>query len=323
MKYKVKDIVWDTEDSDREYPDTEPAVALPTTVIVEIADEDDEETAKDAAMDAASDAIGYCISSCDVEPYQDAQNWHKVFHEEVLPQLRGATEILIVGPSNKAESVVYELLNNHPQVNVRGEPESGKSLLEQQHALEELRRQIPGGETLVVKTNSPVIVSTARRSARIIVVDNGPDNSVELSPYVYTRSQLDRHMFNTLMTSEIFRLESARVTPNVEEYTTADSYALDRINQVVERRLREQRAAGKKFLSDEDIDEIINNALDEEKDKHTSTGSFEYEQVQADVYSVLDKCREMDKDGWEVIAMCSYPQKPGTLSLLCKRIKRS
>lgn len=269
MKYKVKDIVWDTEDSDREYPDTDPAVSLPTTVIVEIEDEDedDEETAKDAAMDAASDAIGYCISSCDVEPYQDAQDWHKVFYEEVLPQLKGATEILIVGPAIKAESVVYELLNNHPQVNVRGEPESGKSLLEQQHALEELRRQIPGGETLVVKTNSPVIVSTARHSARIIVVDSGHNNAVELSPYVYTRSQLDRHMFNTLMTSEIFRLESARVTPNVEEHTTADSYTLDRINHVVERRLREQRAAGKKFLSDEDIDEIINNALDEEHDK--------------------------------------------------------
>lgn len=277
MKYKVKDIVWDTEDSDREYPDTDPAVSLPTTVIVEIDDEDDEETAKDAAMDAASDEVGYCISSCTVERCQNAQDWHKVFYEEVLPQLRGATEILIVGPSNKAESIVYELLMNHPQVNVRGEPESGKSLLEQQHVLEDLRKQIPGGETLVVKTNSPVIVSTARRSARIIVVDSGPNNSVELSPYVYTRSQLDRHMFNTLMTSEIFRLESARVTPNVEEYTTADSYTLDRINRVVERRLREQRAAGKKFLSDEDIDEIINNALDEEHDQTEPVSNTHHE----------------------------------------------
>lgn len=72
----------------------------------------------------------------------------------------------------------------------------------------------------------------------------------------------------------------------------------------------------------EDIRQAVQkvmDAYDKPASAIISRGHFEYEQVQVDVYSALDKCREMDKDGWEVVAMCSYPQKPGTLCLLLKR----
>lgn len=254
MKYLVKNITWDTTDDEG---NPTQGVNLPDEVIVEAENEDD-------AMNKASDETGFCIYNCDVVAVAE---WKRVFHEEVLPQLRGAREILIIGPTVKAESIIYELLTSHPQVNVRKNPECGLSLREQQHALASLRNQIPYGETLVVATNSPVIVSSASPEARIIVVDYVPRDVTELNPHVYVRKQLDSHMFNTLMTSEIFGLESARVIPDSEDYTTADSYTLHRINRIVEQRLHQQHAAGKKFLSDEQIDEIINGVLDEDHDK--------------------------------------------------------
>lgn len=254
MKYLVKNIIWDTTDDEGK-----PAqdVNLPDEIIVEAEDKDD-------AMNKASDETGFCIYNCVVVAVAE---WKRVFHEEVLPQLKGAREILIVGPTAKAEGVIYELLTSHPQVNVRKNPECGLSLREQQQVIAAMRNQIPYGETLVVATNSPVIVSSASPEARIIVVDYGPRGITELNPHVYVRKQLDSHMFNTLMTSEIFGLESAKVTPDSEDYTTADTYTLHRINRIVEQRLHQQHAAGKKFLSDEQIDEIINGVLDEERNK--------------------------------------------------------
>lgn len=254
MKYLVTNISWDTTDDEG---NPMQGINLPDEIVVEADDEAD-------AVNKASDEAGFCINDCNVVIFDE---WKRVFHEEVLPQLRGAREILIVGPTVKAESIIYELLTSHPQVNVRKNPECGLSLREQQHALASLRNQIPYGETLVVATNSPVIVSSASPEARIIVVDYGPRDVTELNPHVYVRKQLDSHMFNTLMTSEIFGLESARVTPGSEDYTTADSYTLHRINRIVEQRLHQQHAAGKKFLSDEQIDEIINGVLDEDYDK--------------------------------------------------------
>ena len=66
---------------------------------------------------------------------------------------------------------------------------------------------------------------------------------------------------NTLATSSLFDLDTALLNPVTDDYTTADTYALDRLNTKLEHLLKQQRKLGKKFLTDNDIDQIIDTIL--------------------------------------------------------------
>lgn len=78
---------------------------------------------------------------------------------------------------------------------------------------------------------------------------------------IIKRKDLNRLTINTLATSSLFDLDTALLNPVTDDYTTADTYALDRLNTKLEHLLKQQRKLGKKFLTDNDIDQIIDTIL--------------------------------------------------------------
>lgn len=71
-------------------------------------------------------------------------------------------------------------------------------------------------------------------------------------------------MINTLLTSSLFGLENSRLDADNDNASTADTYLLYRINNKLESKVQEQRLAGKNFLSDKEIDDLIDVILNEE-----------------------------------------------------------
>ena len=70
-------------------------------------------------------------------------------------------------------------------------------------------------------------------------------------------------MVNSLVTSSMFGLSDSRMDGNNSTSDTSDDYVLYRINKKVREELDEQIKAGKEFLSDREIDEIISRVLRE------------------------------------------------------------
>lgn len=80
----------------------------------------------------------------------------------------------------------------------------------------------------------------------------------------FFKKNMTHMMFNTLMTSPLFGLESARISPNTEDPDTNDSYLDSRVEEAVRKKLAEQRKAGKKFISPEEIDALIEEVMNTE-----------------------------------------------------------
>lgn len=108
-------------------------------------------------------------------------------------------------------------------------------------------------------THSPTIIQGASDDSLIYKVYRQEGKTTLSAPYF--RRDLNHLMMNTLATSPIFGLESARMQPKTDNYTTADTYALSRLEQKLEQSLQSQYQNGKKFLTDEQIDELIDNIL--------------------------------------------------------------
>ena len=61
----------------------------------------------------------------------------------------------------------------------------------------------------------------------------------------------------------MFGLENSRMDANNTFSDTSDNYVLYRINKKVSEELKKQKEAGKEFLSDQEIDEVIDKVLKE------------------------------------------------------------
>ena len=71
-------------------------------------------------------------------------------------------------------------------------------------------------------------------------------------------------MINTLLTSPLFGLGDSRLDTNNEYANTDDSYLLYKINNQLKNRLEAQKKAGKNFISDKEIYDIITSIINEE-----------------------------------------------------------
>ena len=140
----------------------------------------------------------------------------------------------------------------------------------QRIVVKKLRSIFPNVQ-FIFTTHSPTIVQGASDDAILYRVYRNPEDGKTKVSDPYFRKDLNRLMINTLITSPLFGLEDSRLNSAEDYADTSETYLLYRINQKLEKTLAEQREAGKVFLSDTDIDamiqQIINEELENKNDK--------------------------------------------------------
>lgn len=126
-----------------------------------------------------------------------------------------------------------------------------------------LRKLFPNIQ-FIFTTHSPTIIQGASNDAVIFrVYRNKADGKTKISE-PYFRKELDHLMINTLLTSPLFGLIDSRMNPQDDESDTNETYLLYKINARVKLELENQKTKGKDFISDEEIDNLINDILKEE-----------------------------------------------------------
>ena len=128
----------------------------------------------------------------------------------------------------------------------------------QMNLVKKLRNNFPNIQFFFT-THSPTIIQAASDEAIIYRIFR-EEGTTSISPS-FKRKDLNRLTINTLATSSLFDLDTALLNPVTDDYTTADTYALDRLNTKLEHLLKQQRKLGKNFLTDNDIDQIIDTIL--------------------------------------------------------------
>lgn len=116
----------------------------------------------------------------------------------------------------------------------------------------------------IFTTHSPAMLQGAGDDAVFFrVYREGEAGETKVSEPFFKKN-MKHMMFNTLMTSPLFGLESARISPDTELPDTDDDYLGSRIAVKVRKKLAEQKKAGKKFISPEDIDALIEEVMNGE-----------------------------------------------------------
>ena len=119
----------------------------------------------------------------------------------------------------------------------------------------------------IFTTHSPNIIQGASEDAVIYrVYRNAEDGKTRVSDPYY-RKNLNHLMINTLLTSPLFGLENSRLDPENDSADTSETYLLYRINEKIKEELDKQKAQGKNFISDDEIDTLIQSIIDEELKK--------------------------------------------------------
>ena len=126
-----------------------------------------------------------------------------------------------------------------------------------------LRKFFPNIQ-FIFTTHSPTIIQGASDEAIIYRVYRDVETGHTHVSEPYYKKDLDDLMLNSLVTSPLFGLEDARLTDKPVRPDTSDSYTLYRINKRVEARLAEQKKNGKAFVTDDEIDSLIDQILKED-----------------------------------------------------------
>ncbi len=116
----------------------------------------------------------------------------------------------------------------------------------------------------IFSTHSPAIIQGASDDAVIYrVYRNEKDGETRLSN-AYFRKNLDHLMINSLVTSPLFGMESARMNVKDNNSDTSDSYLLHKINNKISEELAKRKKGGIEFISEVEIDNLINDVFNED-----------------------------------------------------------
>ncbi|MFW6538883.1 AAA family ATPase, partial [Acinetobacter baumannii] len=111
----------------------------------------------------------------------------------------------------------------------------------------------------IFTTHSPTLIQGASNDAIIFRVFRNDDGITRITDKYY-RKDLNHMMLNTLVTSSLFDLESARLDENNDSADTSDNFLISRIYERVCVELKENKKDSE-FMSDEEIDSLIDNVL--------------------------------------------------------------
>ena len=164
--------------------------------------------------------------------------------------------------------LLYRLLINNPKEDVFGIPavvlidEIDEHLhLKWQRVIVKKLRSIFPNIQFIMTTHSPTIIQGASNDAIIYRVYRN-DGITQISEPYY-RKELNDLMVNTLVTSSMFGLDNSRLDEDNDHSDTSDDYVLYRINKKVREELDKQKMSGKEFLSENEIDKVISQVLEE------------------------------------------------------------
>ena len=116
----------------------------------------------------------------------------------------------------------------------------------------------------IFTTHSPTIIQGASDDAIIYrVYRNSEDGQTKVSDPYY-RKELNHLMINTLLTSPLFGLLNSRLDTNNENSDTNETFLQYRINDLIAKKLSEQKENGKEFISEKEIDSMIDSLIEEE-----------------------------------------------------------
>lgn len=136
----------------------------------------------------------------------------------------------------------------------------------QRRIIGQLRKFFPNIQ-FVFTTHSPTIIQGASEEAVIYRIYRNPKTGKTSSSEAYFKKDLDHLMLNTLATSPLFGLEDARVSEKAENVDTSESYIQSKIRERVDEELKRQKQEGKEFLTDAEIDSLIDQIIKEEIEK--------------------------------------------------------
>jgi predicted ATPase len=111
----------------------------------------------------------------------------------------------------------------------------------------------------IFTTHSPTIIQGASDDAIIFRVFRNEDGITRITDKYY-RKDLNHMMLNTLVTSSLFDLESARLDENNDNADTSDNFLMSKIYERVCVELEESKK-NREFMSDEEIGALIDNVL--------------------------------------------------------------
>jgi|GEM_PF-2097270 len=118
----------------------------------------------------------------------------------------------------------------------------------------------------IFTTHSPVNIMGASEDAIFFRLYKDEQGYTQVSEPFYA-SEMSHLMANSIITSPLFGMESARmrVYDANKDLDTSDDYLYARIHKAISEDVVELRKAGKKFISTEKLDEMIKNALEKHK----------------------------------------------------------
>ena len=129
-----------------------------------------------------------------------------------------------------------------------------------------LRKLFPNMQ-FIMTTHSPVILLGAGKDALFYRIYRQKGHTYVSEPY--WRKDLDGMMLNTLVTSSIFDLDSAAMIGSGADVDTSDTYTISRINSILEERIKDEKAKGMSFFTNQELDDmitvILNQYLDNEE----------------------------------------------------------
>lgn len=111
-------------------------------------------------------------------------------------------------------------------------------------------------------THSPSIIQGASQDAILYRVYR--DEGVTKVSEPYYRKELNEFMMNTLVTSSLFGLDDSRMDSENELSNTDDTFVLYKINKAVKNKIENEKSTGKDFISDSEIDSLIDEILKSE-----------------------------------------------------------
>jgi len=126
-----------------------------------------------------------------------------------------------------------------------------------------LRNVFPGIQ-FIFTTHSPTVIQGASKDAIIYRVYRDVENGITKVSDPYFRRDLDHLMINTVLTSPLFGLSDSRMNEDDDFADTSETYLLYRINKKLEEEIQRQKAEGKEFITDEEIDSLIDEILKKE-----------------------------------------------------------
>lgn len=124
--------------------------------------------------------------------------------------------------------------------------------------VKKLRNLFPNIQ-FIMTTHSPVIVLGSSDDAVFFRVERQEGSTTVSEPYY--RSSMDKMMLNTLITSSLFNLDTAAMSPDRLDSDTSNDMISSQIHKAIREKVEKERKEGGWHYNENDIQEMINTLM--------------------------------------------------------------